>query len=80
MTQQRRECRVECRDAMDRPATMLVSVCDGQLTIVVPAGESARFGVDQIPHIQRLGFALAAGVSELRKVRFPRGLGRTDRL
>lgn len=69
--ERRLECRgrLECRDAVGRPAEVVVTVREGQLAIVVPAGECAVFGPEQIAQLDQLRLLLARGITDLRLLR-----------
>lgn len=54
---------------MGRPASVLVTVRESQLAIVVPAGESAVFGPEQLTQLEQLHMVLARGINGLHKRR-----------
>lgn len=51
----------------------MVALRDGEVVVAVPAGESLRFGVDQIAEAEEFVAAVMLGIETLRQARQRRG-------
>ncbi|MGH3978904.1 MAG: hypothetical protein ACRDRZ_07875 [Pseudonocardiaceae bacterium] len=57
---------LSCRDAVGRQGAAAVIVRDGELVVMVPAGEAAVFRFDQLDQADHLRVALALGIDQVR--------------